>query len=326
MLFKEFVGQERVKAQLEVIIHEGRMANKLPHMGIFARKGMGKTFLSGLIAKELKAEIIYMNSTAVVDPIAFLKEINKARKSPQTQFIIFLDEAHTLKKHVQENLLSVLEEPAVLCFASPGKQTYPTASGKLRTFKKGDTIKAFLPKNVSFMFGTTHRGNLIDTLLSRIIEIEFDDYSEEDVIEIIRRNTKLKLDSDLLKAMTKIGKNNREIKKRLSTFAAYIDINSIEAIGMDHFKGFCKIYGIEDDGCTRNDVLCMNILMEHGTVGLQTMVAMTGISDDEIKNLIEPFLLQKGYLKITSRGRELSEKGRERMGYEPSLDDMLVEG
>lgn len=325
MSLNDFVGQARIKEQLKIIIHEGRMTRKLPHLGIFARAGMGKTFLSQLIAKELEAELIYLNSTAITDPIAFLTEINKARKAPSRQFIIFLDEAHMLPKKIQENMLSVLEEPAALCFASPSKKVYPTESGGTKTFNKGDTIKAILPKNISFVLGTTHRGHLRDTILGRLIEITIDNYDEADIIKIIRRNTELDIPVNVIKALTKVGKNIREIKKRLNTFAAYIDINGVETITMDHFKKFCDIYGIEEDGCTQNDLLYMDILIEHGTVGLQTMTAMTGVSEEEILNLIEPFLLQKRYLKITARGRELSEKGKARMGFTPSPDAMIVE-
>jgi len=323
MPFEKFVGQDRVKMQLRIAIHEGSMG-KMPHLGIFATKGMGKSFISELIAEEMGAELIYINSTSVETPMAFLKDINKARSNPHKHFLVFLDEAHELPKGIQENLLSVLEEPATLCFSSPTKKTYNTESGKTKTFQKGDIIKAVLPTNISFILGTTHRGCLRDTILDRIMKITFDDYTEDEMVEIIKRNTNLDIPNNVMIALSRIGRNPRGAKGRLKTFAAFLDMNNAKKITMDHFKAFCNIYSIEEDGCTKEDLLCMSILREHGVSGLKSIVAMSGLPEEDIITLVEPFLLQKGYIKITSRGRELSDKGNARMGSDANNNTLVV--
>lgn len=320
-MFETFKGQERLKAKLSVVIHQGKINKKMPHVGFFAPAGFGKTTLAGLVAKELGAKYIYMNGTAIKEPVVFANKIYKATLNPNQHHIIFIDEAHTLPRKIQDNLLSVLEEPSILCFAAPTKMKCARPDGSLRIVKKGEVIQIALPNNISFILGTTDKGQLQDTILSRIIEFTFDFYSENDIVQILTPIATLP--DILIRKVASISRNGRDAKKYLKGLESFIDMNNIKSPNVEHFEEFCSIYGITHDGLTQNDVIYLSVLMEHGPIGLQNIAAIMGIKIEEITNTIEPYLLKQGLVVMTPKGRELGEKGTKRMG-DQNKEEMFI--
>ena len=321
-MFQSFKGQKRIKAKLAVAIHQGKMSGKMPHLGLFAPAGYGKTALAALIAKELEAEYIYLNGTSLKDSITFVQKINLAKKNLKQKYIIFIDEAHCLPKSIQDNLLSILEEPAILCFVSPNVMKCVCRDGSIKTIRRGESVQVSLPHNISFVLGTTHRGHLKETILSRLIEITFDVYSVAEIIDIIKDTAEQQLSAFILHKIASMSRNIRGAKKYVSGLRAYKDMNGIDSLTEADFNAFCKIYGISEDGLEINDLKYLSILAEHKTVGLNNLCSLMGVSAEEISLIIEPYLLQKGLVAMTPKGRELSKRGSERMG-QAATDGMI---
>jgi len=322
LMFDSFKGQAKVKEKLAIIIHQGKMTKKTPHIGLFSSAGCGKTTLAALIAKELGAEYIYMNGTAIKEPMTFANKIYQAKKTPDKHFIIFIDEAHSLPRGIQDNLLSILEEPAILCFVAPTKMKCAKRDGTIKDIKRGESIQVALPKNISFLLGTTHRGALQDTILNRLIEITFDPYTTEEVVDIIRAAANQEFPDDIFYKIAQISRNIRDAKKYLLGLEAFADMHNLITLTDAQFSEFCSIYGVSEDGLNSNDLRYLSVLMEHHTVGLNNMSSLLGITAGEITNIVEPYLFQKGLLAMTPKGRELSQSGHLRMGR--ASDDMMV--
>lgn len=315
-MLENFIGQERIKQQIAILIQQSKESS-LPHIGLFARAGMGKTLLAHIIADETNSKLIYLNGTAVRDPITFLTEVYKAKDAPHEHFIVFIDEAHTLPKKIQENLLSVLEEPAMLCFVAPKTMPFKNAHGDVEMRKKGQSVRVKVPKNISFILGTTNKGDLKDTIRSRIISIDLDDYEEQDCVTILKRSSKRKLPEKAYIDIARIGKNNRIMKQYLVSFESFLNLRMVSdnEIAPSHFKEFCDINGIGADGCDKTDIKYMQLLHMHRKIGLNSMSAMLQVDIEEVKKITEPWLMQKGYIRITPRGRELTSEGIERIGH-----------
>lgn len=306
----EFIGQQRLKAKLEILAQQAQDNGSIPHMGLFGRAGQGKTTFAKVISNRFHAHLIYLNGTATKDPISFLNQMREAKLNPEQRYIVFIDEAHMLPRTIQENMLSILEEPNILSFNAPRK-----IEGRSKDFVKGELVVVKMPKNISFMLGTTHKGNLRDTILSRLEHLNLDEYDENDIITILQKTSHIQMPYNIYQAINNTSKNIRQAKKYLKSFEAYVKLKLRQVIPNEgHFKRFCEIHGVDSDGCDKTDISYMEILAEHKKVGLNTLISMLGVSAEEIQTIVEPWLLKKGYITITPRGRTLTLSGKQRMG------------
>lgn len=316
----KFIGQNRVKRQIGIIIQNSK-SGSMQHLGLFGKSGMGKTMLAHIIAEETESKLICINATAIKEPATFLTEIYKAKNDPEQHHIIFIDEAHNLPRIIQENLLSALEEPALLCvIATPSlKKHLPD------NIVTGQTVRIKLPKNISFIFGTTHKGALRDTIINRLKSIDLDAYSVDDYIKILKMIASKDLPEHIYVSLAGIGKNIRLMKMYLKDFQAYIDMIEVldHQINEQHFHDFCEINGIGEDGCDRTDQKYLYLLYKHNKIGFKSLVAMLQVSEAEVANVVEPWLLEKEYIRITPRGRELTAEGAKRIG--ETLDKATID-
>lgn len=321
-----FIGQERIKDKIRIILRKGQMQNKIPHMGIFGQAGQGKTTLANLITEEIKAKLIYINGTAIKNSTAFAEKIYQASKKPFMPHIVFIDEAHNLPKSIQDSLLSVLEEPAILCCVCNTNRECikrdENGNPYKTEIKRGSTIEIKLPDNTSFILGTTHKGHLRNTVLSRLEIINLDEYNEEDAINILKKSSNIEIKKSILTKIVGISRSIRDLKRKLFSLEAYIKEFNInpEHLTKEQFVDFCRIEGIEEDGCTRSDIDYMRILHQNTRVGLTSMASMLCLSIEEVRDKIEPWLLGIEYIRITPKGRELTEKGSQRMGFNVKFD------
>ena len=328
--FKEFLGQPRVKKQLNIILNK----KQIPHIGLFAASGMGKTMLATLIAKNILAKLIYFNGTAIKNSISFVQKAYEANKVKSKHHIIFIDEAHKLPKSIQENMLSILEKPAIINCLAPksGRYLKKNALGEhIPTMvTKGQTIEVCLPDNISFILGTTHKGCLTNTILSRLEIVDFDEYPHSIVTLMLKQSNKTKppIQQFYLEKISSISRNNRNAKRILESLESYINLTNIDPSGLTdkQFAEFCEIHKISpSDGCRSIDLIYMNTIAHYNVIGLKSLSSIIGISVEEIENTVEPWLLRRDYVKITPKGRELTPKGMKRLNIDPSqLDDTLI--
>lgn len=218
----------------------------------------------------------------------------------------------------------------MLCIIAPKTMPFKSSDGEIETIKKGQSVRVKVPDNISFILGTTHKGNLKDTILSRIVSIDLDDYQEEDCVEILKQASRRSLPKQAYTELSKIGKNIRLMKQYLTSFEAFLDLCGLgdSEVGPSHFREFCNINGMGEDGCDKTDIKYMQLLHKHGKIGLRSMSAMLQVSIEEVENIIEPWLMQKEYIRITPCGRELTDEGIKRIGYTvvKNVDDLFEIG
>lgn len=319
-----FHAQSRIKKQLQNIIESQKLDGKFPHLGIYGISGNGKTLIAKELAKTIEAEMIYINATALVHPFVLVKEIQKAVKFPDRHHIIFLDEAHMLTKKIRESMLSVLEEPATLCCDVPSKITVRRQNSEEPiTLKRGDIQTFVLPPNISFIFATTERGKIPHTLANRLIDIELDPYSISEQVEIAKSTVKklqgsIVIPDFVLEEICSISRNIRDIKKYSKSFISLLVSHKRRIATKEDLEEWLLIQDIKD-GLTKLDRKYLNVVQENQPVGIQQIASMMGVKKLDIIEKIEPYLLQKKKISITSKGRIIRRNTRK-----PEQDEEFI--
>lgn len=310
MQFTEFIGQEKSKANLQLLINAAKRGRKFPHLGLYGPAGCGKTTLAEIICEELDAELIYINGAAITSPIVFRKPIAMAvqKCGRDKQYIIVVDECHAISAKIQNNLLSVLEEPAILCTPVERKTKIPGG----RYLQKGDILKEKLPSNVSFIFATTDKGKLSDALASRLHPIDLDEYSIEEKRDVVKQrlhNEDVTLEEEDYEMVGNLSKNMRHLVKLCDRLVDYAVGMGRVVLSHDDVLKVIDILGINELGCDKTDQKYLEYVKEHGPVSLSNIARFLDVEEREVKSKIEPFLIRKEWVNITSKGRIISPGG-----------------
>jgi len=262
--------------------------------------------------------------------VAFRSYIADARKSSASHHIIFVDECHNLPSKVQENLLSVLESPAVLCTVANKDMRVISKNGNATWVAKGDVLREELPDNISFIFATTDPVELKDTILNRLRKIQLEPYSLMEKSSIARdylldQGVNLDNLAELGDELSQRCRNIRHLKNDLCE--TYIDISGI--YGSEDLETqlahLDEMLGIDEEGATDQDLDYLDYVGNHRIVGLDTLAGILQIDSKEVKNRIEPFLLEKGWIAKTNKGRQLTYKGYKKVfGEEPDTTNTDV--
>lgn len=305
------VGQEQAKQALMLLTHGYKRRKYIPPVGIFGGSGLGKTHLVQSWAEEIGAKMIYMNGTAIKDALAFRAYFQEARENQKDFFIVFIDECHGLPRKVQDNLLSVLEQPAVLCTTAPKEMgVVQTVDGR-RYIEKGDVMREELPDNMAFVLATTEPIKLQDPVLNRLRQINLTPYTLEDKIKIAMMHLDtngVKADETIYRALAERSRSIRNLKVQLCE--TFMDIRTLTGDdNIDCLDTLDNMLGIDSDGATDQDKDYLEYLSSNPTVGLDTMAGKLSVDKVEVAKKIEPFLLSKGWIQITGRGRKLTDAG-----------------
>lgn len=315
-MLDKVVGQDRAKKALTLLVHGYKRRGIMPPVGIFGGSGLGKTHLVSSWAEEIGANVVYINGTAVKDALAFRKFFSDATSNPSQYYIMFVDECHGLPKKVQDNLLSVLEDPAILCTVAPKDVGMViTVDGK-RFIEKGDIMREALPKNMSFVLATTDPAKLKEPVLNRLRKIHLAPYTVEDKIAIammhlVEHGGKT-ASQTVCAALASRSRSIRHLKAELCE--TFMDIRSLYGRGeQSTLSTLDDMLGIDSDGANDLDKDYLEYVAENNTVGLETLSGKLRVDKLEILKNIEPFLLEKGWVTITGRGRRLTEAGYEKI-------------
>lgn len=310
-MLNKVIGQDRAKEVLQLLTHSYQRRGFIPPIGIFGNSGLGKTHLIRSWAEDIGARCIYINGTAVKDALSFRNFFNDAKENQSRYYFIFIDECHALPKKVQDNLLSVLEQPAILCTVAPKDLGVVCCVDGKRYIEKGDVLREELPKNMSFILATTDPARLKDPILNRLRKIHLVPYTTEDKIEIAMSHLVehgVKANEVIYKALALRSRNIRHLKNELCE--TFMDIKTLyHDNAEDGLQALDDMLGIDSDGANDLDRDYLEYLVEHPTVGLDTMAGKLGIDKQEVIKNIEPFLLSKGWIVITGKGRKLTNAG-----------------
>ncbi len=289
----DYIGQKSVINSLNLAIEAAKKRNEtLEHCILYGPPGLGKTTLANIIAREMDANIITTSGPAIEkigDIAAILTNLNE-------KDVIFIDEIHRLNRAVEETLYAALEDFKldIVVGQGPGART----------------IRIDLPP-FTLIGATTRMGLLTSPLRDRFgIVLRLDFYSVKDLSMIIKRSAailNIEIDEKSSKLIAERSRGTPRIaNKLLRRVRDLAQIENDSLINEKIVEKTLKILDIDANGLDYLDKKYMKIIIDKfngGPVGVETIAASLGEDKNTVEDVIEPYLLQIGYIKRTPRGR-----------------------
>ncbi len=294
--FDQYLGQKELKEKLSVYSQAARMRNEpLDHTLLFGPPGLGKTTLAQIMASVMETQIKICSGPTLErsgDLVALLSSL-------EPKDILFVDEIHRMPTVVEEILYSAMEHFRVDVIIGQG----------------AGAQSINLPLNPFTLIGaTTKAGSISAPLRSRFGIMErLDFYQEDELQAIVLQNSqflKIDLSSDaaLLIAQAARGtpRTAKTIVRRVRDFAQVHHVKASKVI-----KEALEFLSIDEEGLTDVDHMILKVLLEKfdgGPAGIETIASIIGEDTNTLENVYEPYLMRKGYLEKTPRGRQIPQK------------------
>ena len=300
----EYVGQTEIKENLRVFIKAAKMRDEpLDHVLLYGPPGLGKTTLAHIIANELGSTL----RTASGPSIEKSGDLAAILSNLEPGDVLFIDEIHRMPSYIEEILYPAMEDFEIdLVIGGEGKSK---------------NIKINLPP-FTLVGATTRAGDLSSPLRDRFgIVSKLEYYSFEELSQIVKRSGRvfdIEVKDDAAMELAKRSRKTPRVANRL--FRRVRDFALVEGNGVidiDITNKALKRLHVDDSGLDNIDREYLESLIEKfngGPVGVETIATSIGEEVTTIEDVVEPYLLQEGFIKRTNRGRVATEKAYNSIG------------
>ncbi|ABQ97779.1 Holliday junction branch migration DNA helicase RuvB [Haemophilus influenzae] len=309
-LLADYVGQPQVREQMDIFIKAAKLRqDALDHLLIFGPPGLGKTTLANIVANEMGVNIRTTSGPVLEkagDLAAMLTNL-------EPHDVLFIDEIHRLSPAIEEVLYPAMEDYQLDIMIGEG----PAAR----------SIKLDLPP-FTLVGATTRAGSLTSPLRDRfgiVQRLEF--YSVEDLTSIVARSAgclNLELEQQAAFEVARRSRGTPRIANRLlRRVRDYADVRNGGVISVDVAKQALSMLDVDDAGFDYLDRKLLSAVIERfdgGPVGLDNLAAAIGEERDTIEDVLEPYLIQQGFLQRTPRGRIATSKTYRHFGLQKLSD------
>ena len=304
--FDEYIGQSDVKENIKVFVTAAKMRNtSLDHVLLYGPPGLGKTTLSHIIANELGVNI----KTASGPTIEKSGDLAAILSTLEPYDVLFIDEIHRIPRYIEEILYSAMEDFKLdIVIGTEGQSR---------------NINIDLPP-FTLVGATTRAGDLSSPLRDRFgITCKLNYYTTDELKTIVKRSARvlnLNIDDEAAEIIAKRSRRTPRIAnrllKRVSDFAL---VKGLDVIDESITNESLKRLNVDESGLDKTDIEYLESLINKfngGPVGIESIAASIGEEQTTIEDVIEPFLLQEGFIKRTIRGRQVTDKTYEYLGIE----------
>ncbi len=289
----EYVGQEKARGQLEIFIQAARQrAEALDHVLLFGPPGLGKTTLAHIVARELGVNLRQTSGPVLERP----GDLAALLTNLEPRDVLFIDEIHRLSPVVEEILYPALEDFQLDIMIGEG----PAAR----------SIKLDLPP-FTLVGATTRAGMLTNPLRDRfgiVARLEF--YTQAELTTIVKRSARLLkvgLDEDGARELACRSRGTPRVANRLlRRVRDYAQVKADGRVSKPIAEAALKMLDVDALGFDTMDRKLLLAVIEKfsgGPVGLENLAHAVGEDAETIEDVLEPYLIQQGYLQRTPRGR-----------------------
>ena len=309
--FAEFPGQDRVKEQLELFVRAAKERDEaLDHILLCGPPGLGKTTLAYIIANERGTKLKSSSGPAIEKP----GDLAGLLTSLEPGDVLFIDEIHRLSATVEEYLYSAMEDFFIDIMLEQG------AGAR--------SVRLNVPR-FTLIGATTRQGMISAPLRARFgLNMRLDYYDTPSLIEILKRSAGIlgvKLEDSGAEEIASRCRGTPRIANNLLRRARdYAQIKADSVITGEVAAAALEMLQIDRDGLDEMDLRILEVIISNfngGPVGLKNIAVSVGEEEDSIEEVYEPFLIQRGYLTRTSKGRVATPRAWAKLGIKRATNE-----
>lgn len=300
---KEFIGQERAKAQLQIHIEAAKKrGDALEHVLLVSPPGLGKTTLAKIISNEIQS-----NFKQAIGPVMEKLDIVSTLSNLEKGDILFIDEIHRMKGYVQESLYPAMEDYQLDLAIGQGPAS--------------DVVQISLAP-FTLVGATTREGLLAGPFRDRFgIRLHLDYYEPADIQQVLRINS-AKLSIEIAEAaeytLARRSRGTMRIaNKLLANVRDYAQVKGDGVLSLEIAEEALEFFGIDERGLDSQDYAYFRMLIEkfNGRAGVKALAVALSEDERTISEVYEPYYIKEGLLMLTPGGRVATDAAYEYFGY-----------